>query len=447
MRSPSEFEAALSSLLTEARARGADAADASISMNESLAVDVRLGAFEGVERSESRSAGLRAFVGSRVAGATTSDLSAEGLRVLAERVVAMAKAAPEDRYAGLLDPAERVRDVPVMDTFDETRLEAAELETLAKRIEDAALATPLVTNSGGSGASWSAGHVMLMTSDGFIGASRATTFGIGVSVIAERDGAKERDHDGRSTRFYEDLPLPEELGRNAGERAAARLGSRKIESRKAPVIFENRVSSRIIGPFLGAISGAAVSRGVSFLKDKLGQSVFGAAITIEDDPFKVRGRASRPFDGEGAGGAKRNLVENGVLTTWLLNAASARQLGLRSTGHASLAHGGPPGVASSNTTLLPGTLDLAGLMREAGAGLVITEMFSPSLNSNSGDWSVGCSGYWFEGGERAFPVSEITVAGNLLDIYARLVPGSDLEHRSSTDVPSLLVDDLTIAGL
>ncbi|MDX2234201.1 MAG: metallopeptidase TldD-related protein, partial [Hyphomonadaceae bacterium] len=438
---------ALDALLHHARAAGADAADASVSISESLSVDVRMGAFEGVERSESRSIGLRAFLGKRQAGATSSDLSPDGLKALAERVVAMARLAPEDPYCGLLDPAERATAFPDLDTHDDARPDADALEALAQEAEAAALAVPGVTNSSGAGASWSAGSVAMRTSDGFAGASRASSYGVGLSVIAERDGKMERDYEGRTTRFLAELPPARTLGQTAGERAVARLGARKLESRRAPVIFENRLASRIIGPLFGAISGAAVARGVSFMKDKLGQQVFAKGVSIEDDPFRKRGLASRPFDGEGAAGARRLIVDDGVLTTWLMNAAAARQLGLRSTGHATLGHGGPPGIASSNVTLLPGAHDLDALMAQAGSGVLVTEMFSPSLNANNGDWSVGFSGFWFENGVRAFPVSEITVAGNLVDIFARLVPGADLERRGAADAPSILVDDLAIAGV
>lgn len=438
---------ALGALLDHARAEGADAADASLSVSESLSADVRMGAFEGVERSEQRSIGLRVFFGKRQAGATTSDLSAGGLKALAERVAAMAKLAPEDPWCGLLDAGARGASPPKLETPDDARPDAAALERLALQMEAAALAVPGVTNSSGAGASWSAGQVMLRTSDGFAAESQASSYGVGVSVIAERDGKMERDYEGRTVRFHTDLPDAAALGRIAGERAVARLGARKIESGKAPVIFENRLAARLIGPMVGAISGAAIARGVSFMKDKLGQKVFAAGVTVEDDPFRPRGLATRPFDGEGAVGAKRNLIENGVLTTWLLNASAARQLGLKTTGHATLGHGGPPGISSTNVTLLPGAGDLAALMRDAGRGLLVTEMFSPSLNANNGDWSVGVSGFWFENGARAYPVSEITVAGNLLEIYARLAPGADLDRRGATDSPSLLVDDLAIAGL
>ncbi len=441
------FGGALDALLDHARSAGADAADASLSMSESLSVDVRMGAFEGVERSEGRSVGLRAFIGKRQAGATTSDLSADGLKALAERVVAMAKLAPEDPYCGLLDASERATSFPDLDTHDDARPDADALEVMALEAEHAALGIEGVTNSSGSGASWSAGMVEMRTSDGFSGASRASRYGVGVSVIAERDGKMERDYDGRSTRFLGELPAAASLGRTAGERAVARLGARKIESKRAPVIFENRLASRLIGPLLGAISGAAVARGVSFMKDKLGAQVFAKGVFIEDDPFRKRGLASRPFDGEGAAGQTRNLIDDGVLTTWMLNAAAARQLGLKSTGHATLGHGGPPGISSSNVTLQPGERDLAALMGDAGAGVLVTEMFSPSLNANNGDWSVGFSGFWFEDGAIAYPVSEITVAGNLLEMFARLIPGADLERRGGVDAPSILVDDLAIAGV
>lgn len=437
----------LESLLGHARTAGADAADASLSISESLSVDVRMGEFEGVERSESRSVGLRAFIGKKQAGATTSDLSPDGLKALAERVVAMAKFAPEDPWCGLIDPSERATDFPDLDTHDDARPDADTLEAMAKDAENAALAVAGVTNSSGAGASWSAGFVTMRTSDGFSGGSRASSYGVGVSPLAERDGKKERDWDGHTTRHFSELRKPAEIGRTAGERAVARLGSRKIESCKAPVIFENRLAGSMVSPMLGAISGAAIARGVSFLKEKLGQQVYAKGVNIEDDPFRKRGLSSRPFDGEGAPGQRRLLIDDGVLTTWLMNASAARQLGLKSTGHATLGHGGPPGISSTNVTLMPGQKSLEELMKDAGKGLLITDKFSPSLNANTGDWSVGVSGFWFENGVRAYPVSEITVAGNLLDIFARLIPGSDLERRGGVDAPSVLIDDLTIAGV
>ena len=234
--------------------------------------------------------------------------------------------------------------------------------------------------------------------------------------------------------------------RDIGRRAVARLGARKIESRTAPVIFENRLAAVLLSPFIGAVAGPAVARGVSFLKDKLGERVFAPGLDLIEDPLRPRGLASALFDDEGVAKAPLKLIEDGILTTWLMNASAARQLGLQTTGHASRGLAGPPGVSTANVHLSPGTEDLAGLMRSAGDGLLVTSMFGPSLNANTGDWSAGVSGIWFEGGEPAFPVTEITVAGALPEIYARLVPGSDLEFRGSTNSPSLLVDALAIAG-
>ncbi len=436
----------LSALLDAAARAGAPAADASFALRESLSAEVRLGALEGVEREEARSVALRVLDGRRQAAAASSDVSLAGLQALAERVVAMARAAPEDPYCGLLDPEHRAQELPDVDTFDPTDLAASALEDMARVCEAAALAVPGVTNSVGAGASLERSQGGYATSDGFMGFSRSGAFGLGVSVIAERDGAKERDYESRSKRRLEDLPSADSIGRIAGERAVARLGSRKVDSQRAPVIFQNRLAGRLIGPMLGAISGSAVARGVSFLKDKLGERIFPSGFDIEDDPLRPRGLASRPFDGEGGRVRRTLLVEDGVLTNWLLNAAAARQLGLEPNGHATFGHGGPPGIGASNVTVAPGGRSLDDLVRDAGRGLLATEAFSPSLNANTGDYSVGVAGFWFENGAIAFPVSEVTIAGNLLDIYGRLIAGSDLERRGTLDSPSLLVDDLAIAG-
>jgi PmbA protein len=256
----------------------------------------------------------------------------------------------------------------------------------------------------------------------------------------------ENGYDGRSTRWEADLPSPEAIGAEAGRRAAGRLGARKIASTTAPVIFENRLAGSLMGPLIGAISGPAIARGTSFLKDKLGQRIFAKGVDIVDDPHRLRGLGSSPFDDEGVGNRRTALIDDGVLTTWLLNSASARQLGLATTGHASRGLAGPPGVSPSNLTFQPGDRNQAQLMADAGTGLLVTSMFGPSLNGNTGDWSVGCSGFWFENGEIAYPVTEITVAGNLIEVFGRIVPGSDLEIRGASNAPSLLIDNLAIAG-
>ena len=437
----------LQEVVAKARAAGADAAEAVFAERQSLSVTVRLGELEEVEREESRDLGVRVFVGRRQATVSGSDVSAEGRAKLIERAVAMAKLAPEDPYAGLA-PTERLArgPLPDLDLFDASEPDAETLEARALAAEDAARAIPGVSNSDSSSASWSTGQWRLVTSTGFSGIHRASSFGIGTGAIAGEGSAMERAGEGRQVRWQADLPDAATVGAEAGRRAVARLGPRKIASTKAPVIFENRIAASTLGPLIGAISGPSVARGVSFLKSKLGEQVFARAVTLTDDPHRLRGLGSSPFDDEGVANRAMNIIDAGVLTTWLLNTASARQLDLETTGHASRGLAGPPGVATSNLTLQPGELDQAALMRGAGAGLLVTNLFGPSLNPNTGDWSVGCSGFWFEGGEVAYPVTEITVAGNLIDIYARVTPGSDLEIRGASNAPSLLVDKLAIAG-
>jgi len=426
---------------------GADAAEAVFAERQSLSVSVRMGALEEVEREESRDLGVRVLVGQRQASVSGSDVSDEGRRKLIERAVAMARLAPEDPYAGLA-PRERLArgPLPDLDLFDAGEPSAATLEERARATEDAARAVSGVTNSDGGSAAWSSSRWRLVTSDGFSGPHQASGFSLSASVIAGEGSTMERGGEGRSARHGEDLPGPGAIGSEAGRRAVQRLGARKIASTTAPVIFENRLAVSLLGPLIGAISGASVARGVSFLKDHLGKPLFARGVTVTDDPHRRRGLGSSPFDDEGVANRRMALIDDGLLTTWLLNTATARQLGMETTGHASRGLASQPGVSPSNLTLEPGDRDLAGLMADAGEGLLITSMFGPSLNSNTGDWSVGCSGFWFERGEVAYPVTEITVAGNLIDIYGRLVPGSDLELRGASNAPSLLVDALAIAG-
>lgn len=427
---------------------GADAAEAVSAERRALSITVRMGDLEEVEREESRDLGLRVFVGRRQATVSGSDISAEARAKLVERAVAMARLAPEDPYAGLADPDRLARgELPDLDLYDQTEPSPEDLEGRARIAEAAAREVPRVTNSDGASSSWSTSQWHMLTSAGFAGVHRASGFSISASAIAGDENGMENGYDGRSVRWQADLPAPEKLGAEAGRRAVARLGARKIASTTAPVIFENRLAASLMGPLIGAISGPSIARGTSFLKDKLGQQVFAKGISIIDDPHRRRGLGSSPFDDEGVANARHAIIDDGVLTTWLLNSSSARQLGLTTTGHASRGLAGPPGVGPSNLTFTPGDRDQKGLMADAGAGLLVTGMFGPSLNGNTGDWSVGCSGFWFENGELAYPVSEITVAGNLLDIYARVVPGSDLEIRGSSNAPSLLIDGLAIAGL
>lgn len=437
----------LNDIVKAALKAGADAAEAVSADRRSLSVGVRNGKLEDVEREESRDLGLRVFVGQRQASVSASDLSPATQARLVERAVAMARLAPEDPHAGFA-PEDRLARGPFidLDLFDPSERSAQTLEQVSAEAEAAALAVPGVARSEGGHAGWSSSRWRLVTSHGFDGAYEGSAFSLGVGVIAEKDGAMERGGESRSTRHLSDLPGADLIGRTAGERAVARVGPRKIASTTAPVIFDNRMAGQIVSPAIGAISGPSIARGTSFLKDRMGQRVFAEGVTLIDDPFRPRGMGSTPFDDEGAAVQKRALFDDGVLTTWLLNSASARQLGLATTGHASRGLAGPSGVSTHNLHMEPGERDLAGLMADAGTGLLVTSMFGPSLNGNTGDWSAGVSGFWFENGVIAYPVSEVTVAGKLTDLYQRLERGSDLEFRGGFNVPSLMFDAVAIAG-
>lgn len=436
----------LQSLLADTLKAGADGADVRMSVNASLSVEVRNGELESVEREESRGIALRALVGRRQASVSGSDLSPAGLRALSDRVVAMAKLAPEDKYCGIPGASEIARDHVDLDMDCDDTPEAPELERRAAEMEAVALAVPGVKQMSHSGASWSTGATWLAASNGFTARRTSGISSMAAVAIAERDGAMERDFESTSERRRARLKSPEWVGRVAAERATARLGARKIESQTAAVIFENRLSARLVGAFIGAIAGPAIARGVSFLKDKMGQQVFAKGVNLIDDPLRRGGFGSRAFDGEGRPVQRTALVDDGILTQWLLNGPAARQLGLQPNGFASMGFGDPPGVTTSNLDLQPGTRDLAGLMADAGRGLLVTDMFGPSLNPNTGDYSVGVSGFWFENGEKAYPVSEVTVAGDLPSMLLRAVPGSDLEIRGSTNAPSILIDGMQLAG-
>ena len=437
----------LNDIVKAALKAGADAAEAVSADRRSLSVGVRNGKLEDVEREESRDLGLRVFVGQRQASVSASDLSPATQARLVERAVAMARLAPEDPHAGFA-PEDRLARGPFvdLDLFDPSERSAQTLEQVSAEAEAAALAVPGVARSEGGHAGWSSSRWRLVTSHGFDGAYKGSAFSLGVGVIAEKDGAMERGGESRSTRHLSDLPGADLIGRTAGERAVARVGPRKIASTTAPVIFDNRMAGQIVSPAIGAISGPSIARGTSFLKDRMGQRVFAEGVTLIDDPFRPRGMGSTPFDDEGVAVQKRALFDDGVLTTWLLNSASARQLGLETTGHASRGLAGPSGVSTHNLHMEPGERDLSGLMADAGTGLLVTSMFGPSLNGNTGDWSAGVSGFWFENGVIAYPVSEVTVAGKLTDLYLRLERGSDLEFRGGFNVPSLMFDAVAIAG-
>jgi PmbA protein len=435
-------------LLSYARKAGAQSCDAVATHGRSLSVAVREGELEDVDNSEGRDVGLRVIIDGRQACVSSSDMSKASFKMLAERAVAMAKLAPQDQYCGLPNRSLlSTKDIqPELELCDPTLRTPADLKARALEVEAATLAVKGVSQAEGANASWASSAIYFATSDGFGAGWESSRHGMSVTAIAERDGQMERDYDYDGTRWLSDLRSAEEIGRHAGERTVARLGSRQIASGQYPIIFEERLAGALVSAFLGAINGNAIARGVSFLKDKMGESIFGDHIQIIDDPHIIRGQGSRPWDGEGLAARKQTLVKDGVLQSWLLNSAAGRQLGLPSTAHASRSIGSPPGISATNSYLAPGEKSLKALMQDMGEGVLITEMFGPSLNSNTGDYSVGVAGVKIEKGEKAYPISEITIAGNLNQVFKTFIPADDIRFDGATNAPSLLTEGLTVAG-
>jgi PmbA protein len=440
-------EALLGDLVARARKSGADAADAMLVDAASLAVNCRLGAIETLERAESGDLGLRVLIGKRQAIVSSTDRKPAALAELLERAIAMAKAAPEDEFCGLADSDQIARGWPQLETADRIEPTAEKLIAEARTAEEAARAVKGVTNSEGAEAGFSAADIVLVASNGFKGRYRRTHYGLSATVIAGDGTNMERDYDSASRVFAADMPKAAMLGRQAGERTVKRLGSRKMPTASVPVVFEPRLANSIIWHLTGAISGASVARGTSFLNDKLGQAIFPAGVTIVDDPFRARGLRSHPFDGEGLLPARRTIVEKGVLTTWLLDLRSARQLKMKSTGHASRGAGGLPSPSPSNLYLEPGALSPAELIRDIKQGFYVTDLMGHGVNGVTGDYSRAAAGFWIENGTIGFPVSEVTIAGNLKDMFRNLTAANDLEFHYGVDAPTLRIEGMTVAGL
>ena len=447
MLTPDAARDRASDIVTRARKAGADAADAVFAASASVEVSVRLGALEDVGRSEEEELGLRVFVGQRSASVSSSDLSSEAMDALVERAVAMAREAPEDQYAGLA-PAERllVGAIPDLDLHDSGEASPADLKAAALAAEDAARAVAGVTNSEGGGASSSELAMALATSHGFAGAYATTSFMVSASVLAGEGGGMQRDYAYGTARHRARLADPEAIGREAGERAVARLDPAKLASGPMPVLFDPRIGASLVGHLAGAISGAAIARGTSFLLGKLGERIFAPGITIVDDPLRPHGLRSRPFDGEGLAVAPVTIVEDGMLQTWLLDSASARQLAMAPTGHAVRGGAGAPGVGTTNTYLAAGQLSREDLFADVKLGVYVTELIGQGVNSVTGDYSRGAAGFLIENGQITAPVDEFTIAGNLTEMFLHLTAASDLEFRYATNVPTLRVDGMTIAG-
>ena len=447
MLTPIQAQERAADIVTRAVRAGVDAADAVFAADASTEISVRLGKLEDVGRSESEDLGLRVFVGRRSASVSTSDLSPEALDALVERAMAMAREAPEDQWAGLA-PEDRLMNgaPPLLDLDDGGEVSPADLREAALEAEVAARAVTGVTNSEGGGASASRSVWALATSHGFAGAYATTGYGLSASVIAGEGSGMQRDYGFHSARHRSRLDVPGDVGRMAGERAVARLNPGKIESAALPVVFDPRVGAGLLGHLTGAISGQAIARRTSFLLDALGTRVFADGVTVSDDPHRPHGLRSRPFDGEGLPVSPCDIIREGVLQTWLLDSAAARQMGLEPTGHAARGVGGAPGVTTSNLYMHAGQVPVETLIGDIARGVYVTELIGQGVNGVTGDYSRGAAGFLIENGKITRPVAEFTIAGNLKDMFLNLTPANDLEFRYGTNVPTVRIDGMTVAG-
>lgn len=425
---------------------GATSCDALAIESADVSASIRHGKPETIERAESRGVGLRVFIGQSFATMSSSELSDVSLAELAEKTVAIAKVAPADPFAGLADASLLAKKLPELDLADATDPEMDSLQQQARETEEAGRSVSGITNSEGADASFGRTRVALTTSHGFRGAYELTRHSLSVSLIAGTGETMQRDYDYAITAHADDLATPDAIGKEAARRTLTRMNPRKLTSRQAPVFFEPRVAKSLLSAFANAIHGTAITRGTSFLKDDLGKKIFSDSITITDDPLRKRGLGSHSFDAEGLAGKKRNLVENGTLTTWLMESRSARQLGFQPTGHATRGLAGSPYPSSSNLYIAPGSIPAQQLLQQFGSGLYVTETIGHGANLITGDYSLGASGFWVENGELTYPVSEITIAGNLRDMFATLQVANDLEFRYGTNTPTIAIPAMTIAG-
>ena len=436
-------------LLDAARAAGAESADAMAVMGMQVSIEVRQGRLEEAQRAEGVEIGLRVMLGRRQAVVSSSDTRDSTMATMAERAVAMAREAPEDPTTGLADPGQLAQDhdmgrLEVSDPAAEP--DPAELEAQAREAEEAALAVRGVTQAEAAGASWSRREVALAATNGFTAGYMRSDRSISCGAISGTGTGMEREWDWDHRVFAADLRPAAEIGRTAGERAAARERSRKPRTGTFPVLYDERVASSLIGHLLSAINGAAVARGSSFLRHAMGETVLPEGLTLTEDPHRPRSPASRLWDAEGLPTQARAIVEDGRLTTWTLDLASARKLGLESTGNAARGPGGTPSPSVTNVELTQGTASKENLLAQMGTGLLVTGLIGSTINPNTGDYSRGASGFWVEGGQITYPVNECTIAGNLRDMLQRIIPANDARPWLTRVVPSLLVEGMTLAG-
>ncbi len=442
------LETLTAALLDEARKAGAESADAMALSGTSQSIDIRAGRLEQAERSEGVEIGLRVLMGGRQACVSASDTSAATLRQLAERAVAMAREAPVDPYAGLADADQIARDwdlagLDLCDTSPEPS--ASALETDARMAEAAAMAVAGITQVEAS-AGYGLRQVHLAASNGFSGGYARSSRSISAVAFTGDGTGMERDYAGEGRVHQVDMPGADGIGALAAERALARAGATKPKTGTYPVLFDERVAASMIGHLLSAINGASIARGSSWLQDALGQQILPAGLSVIEDPLRPRVSGSRPFDGEGLPTAKRMIVQDGILTGWTLDLATARKLGMQSTANASRGTSSPPSPSTSNIDLTMGPASRADLIRDMGTGLLVTSMIGSTINPTTGDYSRGASGFWIENGQILFPVNECTIAGNLREMLLRMVPANDAKAHLSTRVPSLLIEGMILAG-
>ena len=431
---------------------GADSADAVAARAVSSSVGYLDGAMEENEHSENDSMALRVFIdGCKASISTNTTADRDILTKLAERAVAMARLSPPDPFARLADrntlmeSAEIEERLSALDPVDMVIPTTEELSKLALQSEEAALAIKGVTKSGGSSAGHFLGGMVLATSHGFVGSYMSSRISFSTTAIAGTGTAMERDYSFSAAVHREDLRAPSEVGRRSGERAVARLKPAKIETGTYDILFEPRVASSLVGHFASAINGSAIARHTSFLKDRLGRQVFPHGVNITDDPTLHRGLGSRPFDGEGVDCQPLALVEDGHLNQWILDSATAAELGLKTNGRAARS-GANPYPSTTNLTLEPGSRSKEELIAGIKDGVYITDLIGHGVNGVTGDYSRGASGFRIKDGQLAEAISEFTIAGNLNDMFSRLVPGNDLRFDHAVNSPSILIEGMTVAG-
>ena len=439
-------EQIIEKMLSASTKAGADETDITFISRGGVDVQVRLGKVESAERSEDYQMGLRVFCGNRTATISSSQLDDENITQLAERAVAMAQAAPEDPYARLATSDEQAKNLPEIELCDEIVFSTDQLTEMARSCEDAALTVTGITNSEGSSASQSRTDILIATSTGFSASYQRSSFGFSAVVLAEKDGKMERDYDYSSAVFASDLDKPEDIGAEAARRTLSRLGARKPTTGTFPIIYDKRVSRSIAGHFASAINGVSVAKGTSFLKDYMGEKIAPSNITMIDDPLRPRGFGTCLFDGETLPVSRQSMIENGVLQRWFLDLATAAQLGLTPTGHASRSLSGPPSPSPSNLFIEDGKQSLEELIKDIESGFYVTEMMGSSVSLTTGDYSRGASGFWIENGEITWPATEATIAGNLKEMFMSLTPANDGDLRQSLSAPSLRVDSMMVAG-